>query len=193
MEATSESLTDGSGSPSHPLYLPPSNSTLEPPDEPPRFNEISIIKTIILSLMFVVSLTGNTLTLVQIGCRSRTCGPRRSTIHQLIVHLSIADLIVTFFCNVTDAVWASTVQWYGGTWTCKLIKYVQLFGLYLSTYIVVVIGLDRCFAILDPLGRNHSRVRVRVMTITAYSLSALFSLPQVYIFTVILGLVTAIV
>lgn len=178
VEADGEDITERTESPIL-LFLLPSNSTLNPLNEPPRFNEISIIKTIILSIMFVVSLTGNTLTLVQIGCRNRRSGLRRSTIHQLIVHLSIADLIVTFFCNVTDAVWASTVQWYGGTWTCKVIKYVQLFGLYLSTYIIVVIGLDRCFAIMDPLGRGHSKFRVRIMTITAYVLSALFSLPQV--------------
>jgi len=37
---------------------------------------------------------------------------------------------------------------------CKLVKYLQLFGLYMSTYIVVVIAIDRCSAVLDPLRTN---------------------------------------
>jgi len=39
---------------------------------------------------------------------------------------------------VTDVVWALTIQWYAGNFACKLIKFLQLFGLYLSTYTVVV-------------------------------------------------------
>jgi len=59
--------------------------------------------------------------------------------------------MVTFFCNATDVVWEMTVQWYAGNVACKLVKYIQLFGLYLSTYTVIVIAIDRCSAVLDPL------------------------------------------
>ena len=141
----------------------------------PVFNEMSMIKTVVLSVIFVISFIGNTTTLVQMFRMRR----RKSTINTLIMHLAIADLLVTFFCNVTDAVWASTVQWYGGNFMCKFLKFMQVFGLYLSTYIIVIISLDRCMAILDPMSRNLAPKRVRVMIITAWICSALFSLPQV--------------
>ena len=143
--------------------------------EVPVFNEMSMIKTVVLSVMFVVSLVGNTATLMQMYRKRR----RRSTINTLILHLATADLIVTFFCNVTDAVWASTVQWYAGNAMCKLVKFVQVFGLYLSTYIIVIISIDRCLAILDPMSRNKAPRRVRTMIAVAWILSFLFSLPQV--------------
>ncbi len=143
--------------------------------QPPTFTEMSLVKTVVLSVMFVISLAGNSATIAQLYRLRR----RKSTINTLILHLAIADLIVTFFCNVTDAAWASTIQWYAGNCMCKIVKFVQVFGLYLSTYIIVIISLDRCCAILDPIGRNQAPARVRFMLLAAWVCSALFALPQV--------------
>ena len=141
----------------------------------PTYNDVSMIKTIVLLGMFLIALTGNVATLVQMYRMRR----RKSTINVLITNLATADLIVTFFCNVTESVWASTVQWYAGTVLCKVMKFLEVFGLYLSTYIVVIISIDRCMAILDPMSRNKAPRRVRCMIVTAWIASAMFSLPQV--------------
>ena len=157
-----------------------SNSTTHTTEEAstysmPVFNQMSMIKTVVLSVMFFVSLVGNTTTLLQMYRKRR----KRSTINTLLIHLSTADLIVTFFCNVSDAVWASTVQWYAGNAMCKLVKFTQVFGLTLSTYIIVIISIDRCLAILDPMSRNKAPQRVRTMIVVAWMLSFVFSVPQV--------------
>lgn len=143
----------------------------------PTYTEMSTVKIAVLSIMFVVSLIGNSAAMVQMHRMRR----RKSTINTLILHLATADLIVTFSCNVTDVVWAATVQWYGGAVLCKIVKAVQVFGLYLSTYVTVIIALDRCFAILDPMSRNNAPQRVRMMILAAYVASALLSAPQVNI------------
>jgi len=91
-------------------------------DLPPRANNMSLMKTVVLSAMFAVAFIGNTATLVQMYRMRR----RRSTINLLITHLATADLIVSFCCNVTDAVWTSAVQWYAGNAACKIIKYLQV-------------------------------------------------------------------
>jgi len=57
---------------------------------------------------------------------------------------------------------------------------MQVFGLYLSTYVVVIISIDRCMAIVDPISKNRAPRRVRLMLVLAWMLSAAFSLPQVH-------------
>ena len=151
------------------------NATTLPP--PPTANRMSTIKTSVLSTLFVISLIGNSATLIQMFRMRR----RRSTINTLIMHLATADLIVTFFCFLADAIWVTTVQWMAGNIMCKLVKWLQVFGLYLSTYILVIIAIDRAYAILDPMSRNKAPRRVRLMIITAWALSAVFSAPQVSI------------
>ena len=60
------------------------------------------------------------------------------------------------------------------------IRFLQMFGLYLSTYLVVVIGLDRWEAISRPLRRTQSgKGRAKIWILTAWILSAVFSVPQV--------------
>ncbi|XP_059147000.1 gonadotropin-releasing hormone receptor-like, partial [Physella acuta] len=62
-----------------------------------------------------------------------------------------------------------------------------VFALYLSTYITVAISLDRCVAILDPMRRNGAAQRVRIMILFAWILSALFSIPQLIVFSALQG------
>ncbi|XP_013406331.1 gonadotropin-releasing hormone receptor isoform X2 [Lingula anatina] len=158
------------------------NSTYGDYDRPsiPSFNRMSLIKTILFGIFLLISVVGNTLTLVQVYRMRR----RKSTINTLVFLLASADLMVSFFVMVTEMTWTITVQWLAGTFMCKLMKYLEVFGFYLSTYTVVIISLDRCCAILDPLRRNRAPDRVRAMIIVAWILSALFSIPQAIVFTV---------
>ena len=141
----------------------------------PAFNNMSIVKTSTLGTISLLAIIGNALAIYQMYKMRR----RRSTINLLILHLAVADLLVTFFCNLTEAIWASTIQWYAGDVACRLVKFLSSFGLYLSTYIIVIISLDRCFAIMDPMSRNKAPKRVKIMIGVAWTLSAVFSLPQV--------------
>jgi len=84
-----------------------SSSSTEEMERPPQFDEASVIKSSTLALIGLIGLVGNVLVLVQIY---RRCRPL-SSINLLIVHLAVSDLIVTVFCNVTDAIWESTIQW----------------------------------------------------------------------------------
>ncbi|KAL8562695.1 hypothetical protein ACOMHN_011266 [Nucella lapillus] len=79
------------------------------------------MKAVVFGVMFVISLVGNTATLMQMYRLRR----RKSTINTLIVNLAIADLLVTFFCIAGEAVWAATVQWVAGNLACKFVKYMQ--------------------------------------------------------------------
>ncbi|KAK3799052.1 hypothetical protein RRG08_051335 [Elysia crispata] len=70
-------------------------------------------------------------------------------------------------------------EWSGGVLSVVYSVNLSAFALYLSTYITVVISLDRCVAILDPMRRNGAAQRVKIMVCFAWILSALFSIPQI--------------
>jgi gonadotropin-releasing hormone receptor len=151
------------------------NESMVTQPTPPSFDEFSMIKSLVFCIMFFISLIGNVATLIQMYRMRR----RKSTINTLIVNLATADLFVTFFCIATEAIWASTVQWLAGNAMCKIVRFLQVFGMYLSTNITVVISLDRCCVILDPMSRNNAPQRIRHMVTVSWILSAFFSIPQV--------------
>lgn len=112
----------------------------------PQLTDKVIVKVIVLSLMGFISLVGNAATIWNIQ-KNRTS--RRalrhscSAIYALILHLSVADILVTFFCIIGDALWSFTVQWMAGEIVCKLVKIFQMFALYLSTNVLVLIGIGK--------------------------------------------------
>ncbi|KAH3839112.1 gonadotropin-releasing hormone receptor-like [Dreissena polymorpha] len=144
----------------------------------PVFDEITLVNLLVRGTLFFLSLFGNISTLAQMYRMRR----RKSTINTLIINLATADLLVTFFCMGAEAIWAATVQWYAGDFMCKIVKFMQIFAINLSTYITVVISLDRCFVIMDPISRHKAPRRVKIMIIVSWGLCAVFSIPQILIF-----------
>lgn len=142
----------------------------------PTFTSIALMKTVVLSFIGLLSFVGNIITMISIR---RNTSRRRSTVYILIGHLAFADVLVSLFCAVTEAVWTSTVQWLAGNVMCKIIKFSQMFSLYLTTFIVVLISVDRFTAMQYPLKRVNARRSCQLMIATAWILSFLLSIPQV--------------
>ncbi|GFT56842.1 gonadotropin-releasing hormone receptor [Nephila pilipes] len=142
----------------------------------PQFEQATLIKVIILCIIAGFSLIGNTATLYSI---LKTGRQNTSTVYILLVQLAISDLLVAIFCLFADAIWKITVQFYGGNILCKVVKFMQMFSLYLSTYILVLIGFDRLCAIRFPMSRARAKYYVRNGVIWIWIISAVFSSPQV--------------
>ncbi|KAK1891210.1 Gonadotropin-releasing hormone II receptor [Dissostichus eleginoides] len=107
---------------------------------------------------------------------------RKSHVRVLIINLTAADLLVTFIVMPVDAVWNITVQWLAGDLACRLLMFLKLQAMYSCAFVTVVISLDRQLAILNPLAISMARRRNRVMLTVAWAMSALFSIPQIFIF-----------
>ncbi|XP_047435795.1 putative gonadotropin-releasing hormone II receptor [Mugil cephalus] len=107
---------------------------------------------------------------------------RKSHLRVLILNLTAADLLVTFIVMPVDAVWNITVQWLAGDLACRFLMFLKLQAMYSCAFVTVVISLDRQSAILNPLAISMARKRNRVMLMVAWTMSALFSLPQMFIF-----------
>lgn len=120
----------------------------------PQLTDKVVLKVVVLSLMGCFSLIGNLATIWSIEknrASRRALRHSCSAIYALILHLSIADILVTFFCIVGEALWSYTVQWMAGEAACKLVKIFQMFALYLSTNVLVLIGIDRWVAVKYPM------------------------------------------
>ncbi|XP_047506526.1 gonadotropin-releasing hormone receptor isoform X1 [Pieris napi] len=156
----------------------------------PILTKSTVIRASILSVMALLSFAGNFATMISVqrGKRGRRrTRPSWTAIYSLIFQLSIADLLVTVFCIAGEAGWSFSVQWYAGNVGCKLFKFLQMFSLYLSTFILVLIGVDRWLAVKYPMKSMATATRSTKLVIIAWILSFLFSLPQTVVFRVAKG------
>ncbi|XP_060072133.1 adipokinetic hormone/corazonin-related peptide receptor variant I-like [Ylistrum balloti] len=144
------------------------------------FNENSVVAVAAYTCLFVVAACGN-LTVFITLFRNRHV---KSRVNLFILHLSIADLIVTFIMLPMEISWHITVAWTAGDLTCRILMFFRAFGLYLSSFILVTISLDRYFAILHPLSLNDADKRGKIMLTLAWSFSLVASIPQSVIFHV---------
>lgn len=169
-----------------------SNYTQTCTEHAPGLTEAARLRAIVLTVLAVLSLAGNLLTIASIrGSRlaSRRRRRRRSwvAVYTLILHLAVADLLVTLFCIAGEAIWSYTVAWVAGDTACKLFKFAEMFSLYLSTFILVLIGLDRFLAVRYPMRSLSTAKRCTKLVAGAWLLSFLLSLPQLVIFRVSRG------
>ncbi|KAL8604206.1 hypothetical protein ACOMHN_014774 [Nucella lapillus] len=125
------------------------------------------------------AVVGNVCVLVALGRRRRIT----SRMHMFILHLSVADLLVAL-CNILPQLaWDLTGNFRGGDFLCRTVTFLQVFVMYLSTYVLVLTAIDRYRAICYPLS-NHSWTprTVNILIVGVYLLSAVLSIPQPLLF-----------
>ncbi|XP_035783587.1 gonadotropin-releasing hormone receptor-like isoform X1 [Anopheles albimanus] len=158
------------------------NQSVEEPDGMPidmRFNSGHILSIMVYSTLMVFSATGNIKVLSILAQRKVRATSR---INIMLAHLAIADLLVTFLMMPLEIGWAYTVMWNAGDLMCRVMAFFRTFGLYLSSFILICISVDRYFAVLQPL-KVHPH-RAMLMIAGAWFMSGLCSLPQSFIFHV---------
>ncbi|CRK97131.1 CLUMA_CG010528, isoform A [Clunio marinus] len=132
----------------------------------------------VLWILFATIVLGNTAVLVTLFINKS----RKSRMNFFIKHLALADLSVGLFNVLTDIVWRITVTWEAGNIACKFIKYIQCLTTYASTYVLVALSIDRYDAITHPMNFSGSWKRAKILVISAWVLSALFSTPQFFLY-----------
>uniref|UniRef100_A0A0P4WLQ5 G-protein coupled receptors family 1 profile domain-containing protein n=1 Tax=Scylla olivacea TaxID=85551 RepID=A0A0P4WLQ5_SCYOL len=142
---------------------------------PESLTDINMTQLIAYSLLFPLAAVGNLLVFVALF-RNRH---RKSRVNMMILHLSLADMIVTFVFLPTEITWHVTIEWVFGNFGCKVYKFLSAFGFYMSSMVLVCISLDRYFAVLHPLKVNDAQRRGKIMLFFAWLISAVISLPQI--------------
>ncbi|KAI1890921.1 hypothetical protein AGOR_G00158570 [Albula goreensis] len=143
-----------------------------------RNEEVAKVEVTVLALVLFLALAGNLCVLLAI----HTTKHSQSRMYYFMKHLSIADLVVAIFQVLPQLIWDITFRFYGPDILCRLVKYLQIVGMFASTYMLVLMSIDRCLAICQPLRSLHRR-KDRFYVIFSWALSLLFSIPQMYIFS----------
>lgn len=143
-----------------------------------RNEEVAKVEVTVLALILFLALAGNLCVLLAI----HTTKHNKSRMYYFMKHLSIADLVVAIFQVLPQLIWDITFRFYGPDILCRLVKYLQVVGMFASTYMLVLMSVDRCLAICQPLRSLHRR-KDRFYVIFSWALSLVFSVPQMFIFS----------
>ncbi|XP_031421519.1 vasopressin V2 receptor isoform X1 [Clupea harengus] len=153
------------------------------PVAPPRVRDLALARAEIGVLGLVLALTtlGNGFVLWVLLRKRKPHAP----MHLFMINLCVADLVVAFFQVLPQLVWDITERFQGPDALCRFVKYLQIVGMFASSYMIVAMTMDRHYAICCPLqayrGGAPSRWNTPIMV--AWGLSLVLSLPQVFIFS----------
>ncbi|KAF7660106.1 hypothetical protein LDENG_00287850 [Lucifuga dentata] len=164
--------------------FPENGSTTTPHTLPqPRVRDPGLARAEITVLGLVLALTtlGNTFVLWVLLRRRKHNAP----MHVFMVNLCVADLVVAFFQVLPQLIWDITEKFQGPDLLCRSVKYLQIVGMFASSYMIVAMTVDRHHAICCPLQAYRGGVMSRWNTpvIVAWGLALFLSIPQVFIFS----------
>ncbi|XP_057686100.1 vasopressin V2 receptor isoform X2 [Corythoichthys intestinalis] len=159
-----------------------SNTTPYPLPQP-RVRDQGLAQAEIAVLGVVLALTtlGNSFVLWVLLRRRKHNAP----MHVFMVNLCVADLVVAFFQVLPQLIWDITDKFQGPDFLCRSIKYLQIVGMFASSYMIVAMTVDRHHAICCPLQayRSGAVSRWNTPVMVAWGLALVLSLPQVFIFS----------
>lgn len=140
------------------------NTTDEPLPWPPAFqlDTKRIVLATVTGILFVIALVGNGVMLCVL-VRNVT-QPASSRVHLLLLHMNLAgffrfpfphntafaDLSSTLLSTPKEIGHTITVAWLAGNTACKLFKFFDVFGIYLSANVLIVLNIDSALAALKP-------------------------------------------
>ncbi|KAI4878235.1 hypothetical protein NFI96_016275 [Prochilodus magdalenae] len=148
----------------------------------PRDEQLARIEIALLGVIFVTAALLNSGLLLLLLLRRRE---RLTRMRVYVLHLCVADLAVAFFQVCPQLVWDITDRFVGPDPVCRLVKYLQVVGMFASAYMIVAMTVDRYRAVCDPMARLRRGGRARCSTpvCAAWCVALAGGLPQIFIFS----------
>ncbi|MBN3298344.1 V1BR protein, partial [Amia calva] len=160
--------------------FPAANNSSGAPGRADRDQQLAWVEIAVLGLIFVVASMGNSI-LVTVLWRKRK---RMSRMYVFMMHLSIADLVVADFQVLPQFIWDITDVFWGPDVLCRGVKFLQLVGMFASTYMTVAMTVDRFQAVCYPMVTfQKKRAFWNAAIGSSWCVAFMFSLPQVFIFS----------
>uniref|UniRef100_A0AAY5EML4 G-protein coupled receptors family 1 profile domain-containing protein n=1 Tax=Electrophorus electricus TaxID=8005 RepID=A0AAY5EML4_ELEEL len=140
----------------------------------------ALVKAGVLGLIFVLATFSNVLCCARLWKRRR----RNSRTQLFLLHLCFADLVVAFFQVLPQVSMEITQRFRGSDIVCRSVKYLQVFGMFASPYMIVAMTIDRYRAVCAPMVSFLTGSFRRHVAISAvWLISLAFSVPQLFIFS----------
>ncbi|XP_007523221.2 vasopressin V1b receptor [Erinaceus europaeus] len=145
-----------------------------------RDEELAKVEIGVLATVLVLATGGNLVVLLTLG----RLGRKRSRMHLFVLHLALTDLGVALFQVLPQLLWDITYRFQGPDILCRAVKYLQVFSMFASTYMLLAMTLDRYLAVCHPLRSLQQLSQSTYPLIAApWLLAAILSLPQIFIFS----------
>ncbi|KAK5896097.1 hypothetical protein CgunFtcFv8_009733 [Champsocephalus gunnari] len=158
-----------------------SNSSENPPaDGGEVYTRVALIRAGVLGLVFVIATYGNLFFLSTLWKKRK-----RNTRTQLfLLHLCLADLVVAFFQVLPQFLMEITHRFQGTDFLCRAVKYLQVVGMFASSYMIVAMTIDRYHAVCKPMvSFIKSSFRGYLSIGAVWLISLALSSPQISIFS----------
>ncbi|XP_007442586.1 mesotocin receptor-like [Python bivittatus] len=166
------------GVPSLHSFLNSANaSTL--PERQARDEQLAKVEIAVLGIIFVAASVSNFILILVLWRRRMNL----SRIYVFLLHLSIADLMVAFFQVLPQLFWKITDVFMGPDILCRTVSYFQLLSMFASTYMTVVMAMDRFQVVCYPTASFKKKATLwNASVCTSWFISFAFSVPQIFIF-----------
>ncbi|XP_033914739.3 vasopressin V1b receptor-like isoform X2 [Acipenser ruthenus] len=145
-----------------------------------RDEDLAKVEIAVLAAILAVATTGN-LGVVIAMYRMRQ---KMTRMHLFILHLGLTDLVVALFQVLPQMIWEVTYRFHGTDFMCRTVKYFQVLSMFASTYMLIMMTLDRYIAVCHPLKTiQQPNKQAYLMISTTWVISSMLSIPQVFIFS----------
>ena len=135
------------------------------------------IVTFLYAASIVFGLAGNSISIY--FSVSKKAGNRIT--NMLILNMAIADLLVTIFTMPVNLLFLHVRRrWVGGTFgeiSCKIVRFSSQVSIPASIAVVMVVSIDRFFAVVYPMKAREFRLKIKMMTLAAWVCSAAYAIP----------------
>ncbi|PVD37510.1 hypothetical protein C0Q70_00104 [Pomacea canaliculata] len=145
-----------------------------------RNTSLAVIEVAVMATVLTLAVFGNLMVVLSLTMKTR----KMSRMHLMLMHLSLADLFVAFFNVLPQMMWDITFRFQGGPFLCGAVKYLQLVAMYASSYVLLSTAIDRYVAICHPfVSQKWTSLQAHLLVLAAWLASLVFSIPQVFIFS----------
>lgn len=133
-----------------------------------RYNPIFIFMCIVYTISTLSAIVTNFIVLLVylLGYSSKT------DLSKFLINLAVADFLQSTFCMPFSFITALIKRWVFGELMCPIVLFMQILAVSLSIYTMVAIGLDRYYAVRNPLKNyGHKTTKLTLTIVWAISIS----------------------
>ncbi|XP_007241528.3 chemerin-like receptor 1 [Astyanax mexicanus] len=146
-------------------------------DSPTCSDATCIFMTTVLVIIFILGSAGNAVVIWIAGFKLK-----KSVNTTWYLSLAVSDFLFCFSLPFT-VVYTVREDWIFGPFMCKLISFIMFLNMFSSIFLLVIISVDRCVAVIFPVwAQNHRTIRKASVIVTlVWIISAGISTPSLII------------